>query len=338
MNSTSIIDRQFDFGDISRYRTQLMGLATLMIIACHAPASGVLMPPVFAKVLSYGNFGVDIFLFLSGLGLYYSLSKRPVENGGGYFCYCKRRLSRVFKPYIIIFLPYSFILLALGIYSISDVLLSVTAFEFWFYHRGAWFVSLIIVLYVIAPLLKAILSGKNRLLVAFCLIVLLELVIRVIHVEDASKTNILSNIIGAASRVPSFIAGMLIAPYCMEGKSKSPLWFLLLAVGSLYLSRFVFCDFWMKVPLIVYCLIILIKILSKWDWVNNALIFIGTISLESYLTNITINNLLMSLIPSRIDGLIFYGRYLEYTIVICIGLLLSYYINRQVRNVRLNNI
>ena len=218
------------------------------------------------------------------------------------------------------------------------MLLSVTAFEFWFYHRGAWFVSLIIVLYVIAPLLKAILSGKNRWLVAFCLIVLLELVIRVIHVEDASKTNILSNIIGAASRVPSFIAGMLIAPYCMEGKSKSPLWFLLLAVGSLYLSRFVFCDFWMKVPLIVYCLIILIKILSKWDWVNNALIFIGTISLESYLTNITINNLLMSLIPSRIDGLIFYGRYLEYTIVICIGLLLSYYINRQVRNVRLNNI
>ena len=85
MNSTSIIDRQFDFGDISRYRTQLMGLATLMIIACHAPASGVLMPPVFAKVLSYGNFGVDIFLFLSGLGLFYSLSKRPVENGGVIF-------------------------------------------------------------------------------------------------------------------------------------------------------------------------------------------------------------------------------------------------------------
>lgn len=83
MKSFSIKDSQFDFGDISRYRTQLMGMASLMIIACHAPASGVLMPPVLANVLSYGNFGVDIFLLLSGLGLYYSLSKRPVENGGG---------------------------------------------------------------------------------------------------------------------------------------------------------------------------------------------------------------------------------------------------------------
>lgn len=216
------------------------------------------------------------------------------------------------------------------------MLLSVTAFEFWLYHRGAWFVSLIVVLYIIAPLLKAILSGKNRWLIALCLIVLMELVIRVIYVEDVSNTNMLSNIIGAASRVPSFIAGMLIAPYCMEGKSKSPLWFLLLALGSLYLSRFMYCDFWMKVPLIIYCLIILIKILSKWNWVNKSLIIIGTMSLELYLTNITLNNLLMSLIPSRIDGRIFYGRYLEYTIVICVGLLLSYYINRQVKIERHN--
>lgn len=75
----------------------------MMIIACHAPASGVKMPYILAKILELGNFGVDIFLFLSGLGCYYSLSK----NRGGYLCYFKRRFSRLMIPcaYYITFLP-----------------------------------------------------------------------------------------------------------------------------------------------------------------------------------------------------------------------------------------
>ncbi len=61
-----------------------MGIATLMIIACHAPASGVLMPRVISCLFTLGNYGVDIFLFLSGLGLSYSMNKLET-NGGGHF-------------------------------------------------------------------------------------------------------------------------------------------------------------------------------------------------------------------------------------------------------------
>ena len=65
-----------DLSLLSKYRTQMMGLAALMIIFCHAPASGVVMPPFLHKVLGLGNFGVSIFLLLSGLGSWYSLNKR----------------------------------------------------------------------------------------------------------------------------------------------------------------------------------------------------------------------------------------------------------------------
>lgn len=67
----------FNLQEISNHRTALMGIATLMIIVCHAPASGVKMPIYLTKIFGLGNYGVDIFLFLSGIGCYYSLSKAP---------------------------------------------------------------------------------------------------------------------------------------------------------------------------------------------------------------------------------------------------------------------
>lgn len=71
---------KFELEDLSNKRTQLMGLATLMIIICHTSASHVLMPHWLSKLMDLGNYGVDIFLFLSGLGLFYSLSKKPVTT------------------------------------------------------------------------------------------------------------------------------------------------------------------------------------------------------------------------------------------------------------------
>ena len=74
---------KFELEKLSQKRTQLMGLATLMIIICHASASHVLMPRWMSKLMDLGNYGVDIFLFLSGVGLFYSLSKKPVTTVRG---------------------------------------------------------------------------------------------------------------------------------------------------------------------------------------------------------------------------------------------------------------
>ena len=61
----------------------------------------------------------------------------------------------------------------------------------------------------------------------------------------------------------------------------------------------------------------------------SVLIPLGTVSLESYLTNIYINHFFRTLIPSRINHGIFHGRYLEYIIVIVLGLAIAFWINRK---------
>lgn len=68
-----------DLSLLSKYRTLLMGIATLGIIIGHSMGFGCYSPSsVLKSLIMHGSLGVDIFLFLSGLGCWYSL------NGGVY--------------------------------------------------------------------------------------------------------------------------------------------------------------------------------------------------------------------------------------------------------------
>lgn len=77
MNS---LNTKINLGIISTYRTELMGLSAISILLCHAPANGVLFPNIFSKVLSMLVVGVDVFLFLSGVGLWYSLNSKFTDR------------------------------------------------------------------------------------------------------------------------------------------------------------------------------------------------------------------------------------------------------------------
>lgn len=76
----------FNLNLISKYRAELMGGSTLLILICHAAGNDVLMPKWLMYVVAQAQLGVDIFLFLSGMGLYYSLS----TNRGGKIMVCKK--------------------------------------------------------------------------------------------------------------------------------------------------------------------------------------------------------------------------------------------------------
>ena len=58
---------------LSKHRSAIMGFAILWIMLFHLHVSVDFTPFMIIKRLGYG--GVDIFLFLSGFGLYYSCSK-----------------------------------------------------------------------------------------------------------------------------------------------------------------------------------------------------------------------------------------------------------------------
>lgn len=316
----------FKLKDLSAYRTHLMGVAAIMIIACHAAASNVLMPFWMKSFLSLGNYGVGIFLFLSGLGCSYSLSK----NWGGYFPFWKRRMYRIFVSYLLIFAPYCVILICLGVYSISDSLLCLSAIEYWIYHRGAWFISLIIPLYFCSPYINQLLTSKKKWLYVAILVTITTFLCN-IPVQNA----ILNNIQWAFGRSPSFVLGMVIADGCKKGTRIHFLWIALLAALYVPIHKLLCWNNleWIVIPFVLY----LTTFFTKWlcrirlfdicesGIIDKCLKFMGKISLESYLINITLNSLISLLITTYFTtSTIFYGKYLQYSIVIVLGTILAY--------------
>ena len=66
--------KDIELANISRFRGELMGAAMLFIILFH-----VALPreDAFFGLRRMGNVGVDMFLFLSGIGLWFSWTKNP---------------------------------------------------------------------------------------------------------------------------------------------------------------------------------------------------------------------------------------------------------------------
>lgn len=68
--------------------------------------------------------------------------------------------------------------------------------------------------------------------------------------------------------------------------------------------------------------------------VEACLEFMGRISLESYLMNISLNALLLYTIPKFFDSKLFYGHFLEYSFVVIAGIAGAWLINYTVTSVR----
>lgn len=84
--------KKFNISLFSKYRGEIMGIATILIILCHASVFGVSMHPGVKYVVQLGNLGVEIFLLMSGLGMAHSLrimssattwSNESINYGGG---------------------------------------------------------------------------------------------------------------------------------------------------------------------------------------------------------------------------------------------------------------
>lgn len=69
--------KRLNWGMVSEYRNEIFGLSAILVIISHAPS--MKLPAYLESVrplLIHGNIGVDIFLFLSGMGLWFSFFKR----------------------------------------------------------------------------------------------------------------------------------------------------------------------------------------------------------------------------------------------------------------------
>ena len=223
-----------DYGLISKYKTVLMGVAIIFIMFCHLDIAQVHndVPKTFlARLLHTCTVGVDIFLLLSGVGLYYSYTKHRLP----YFAFEKKRVLRILPYYLLIagvtYLLYDVLMKHYGI----GVFWRDYLFISWF-RRGStryWYILAILVFYMLFPCIyRFIEKDKHALLkgIVFCVCWWFVIETLSLRSETAERFRI------ALSRLPVFILGVGCGKLSFERKEVSkPLLAVLLPLGYLAL-------------------------------------------------------------------------------------------------------
>ena len=313
----------YSLGLISKYRTQLMGCSAILILLCHAPTY-VDFPSIISAIFSRGGCGVDIFLFLSGVGLWYSLSRSPQIK-----LWYKIRFIRLLVPYLLIFAPLTIIRGFMEHIDIINVIGDITTISFWTRHSSAWFVAVLVPLYLFAPLIfnyfrKAHTNSTRflRLLVLISLCIVFGSIKR----DMVEYKSFIYNFQFALYRIPTFIFGLFLGPYIAQNyKCRFPILInLFLCLIAVVLKHYI-----PKLPISIFLFVPLLMIMSLFFskelvLFNRVASFMGRISLESYLFNVTLP---FFIIRSNIFCNLF-DNYVLYLIVTIIGVLLSIIISR----------
>ena len=206
----------FTIKELSTYRPELMGWSILWIMMLHFTFNQI-KPLGF--IAQYGFAGVDIFLFVSGFGLFYSLDKD--DNLVRFY---KKRLLRIFPTYYII----GFITnLLLTHDDILTFLFRYSTIGFWIGREYAeWFIPSIILLYILAPFIKKIIVKKW-----FVLISILTVCIYLITYYFADKEHLLDRAhFFLLYRIPAFILGMICA-YWVKSNMPSKYFLYIMLLG-----------------------------------------------------------------------------------------------------------
>ena len=277
-----------------------MGLAAIMIIVCHIRGIDYSQIPLLEKILWFGNYGVELFLFVSGIGMYFSLTKTNTNLGQWY----KRRYIRITVPFILIAISIYPLRVILNIpVSFSDFFLYITTLEFWIHHRGAWYVAMLFPLYFLTPyIVKTINTYKTRVLTISVLMILLFGFSYI-----PSENGIIRNIQFVTFRVPIFILGIGIAPYVKNEYGINAIKVCIIIGGGLLLWHY--CNSPLCGGIAIICFLgPLMDFICKYKLTNNILSFVGKMSLESYLTNIYLGHIIMKsdviALPGEVKALI----------------------------------
>ena len=183
---------------LSKYRAELMGVMILWIVWFHSDMHSHTPFIEYIKELGYG--AVDVFFLVSGIGVYFSLSRNTVTK------YVKNRLLRILP----VWWSYLLVCVILGetLYdskmSLREIMGFFTFTGFWqgFEHQGNWYVYVIMFFYLLAPLFYFLIKegGKYRGLLILGTIVIITF--SFFHNYDMLR---------AFTRLPDFVIGMCIA-------------------------------------------------------------------------------------------------------------------------------
>lgn len=190
--------------DTFRYRNVWMGIAILLVLFFHSKLK--FDNVAITTIEDLGYIGVDIFLFASGIGCYYSLQKNSDAAD-----FIKRRMIRILPMYlcfIVVWLVYKRVFFEMPVSSMIGNLFSVQNFT----GKGNefnWYISAMWLMYLLAPLFFSVVSKINRWIAGFGILGILVLF-------SISYWYAYTYVITVA-RIPIFFLGMLVAKKAVDG-------------------------------------------------------------------------------------------------------------------------
>lgn len=315
MNKKAITkNKGFSFAAISNTRGYIMGLATFMVVFCHSYISFDYLfknAPFIADTLNairkMGVSGVDVFLIISGFGLYYSFS-----NNSKIIQFYKKRITRILPAAIIV--PV-FWYAQKDMNGLGDFFKKVTNFNFYTDGvRNFWYLALIVVLYAIYPLIHKLIekTGIYGTLGLIALTVTGTLLLKKFDYQQYLYIEI------ALWRIPTFFLGVWFAR--LAKKDVHIPYFVIAILGILLIPAtvmgFHYCSQWISEKAFNYGTLIMIqRLLGNVIGVCTTLVFaallnnrnnpfttfltwLGSYSLEIYLIHGNLGGLLYSKIST----------------------------------------
>ncbi|MCI6465883.1 MAG: acyltransferase [Faecalicatena sp.] len=290
---------------LSTYRSQIMGVAIIWIMLLHGMEAYPQIYkefPLIGFVMERGMIGVEMFLFVSGMGMFFSFTK---NDNIKYFYF--KRIDRVLIPYLLISLPFW---IWKDLWTGRDVgafFKDYTMLSFW--TEGVytvWYIALILLLYAVYPLIfNVFIKGSSMLKKGIIMLASLLLPVMVFLISPSifEKTEI------AVWRITSFILGTLMAKWVMDSKKIKFSHLFILAGGTVVFTVVAFViNATVKFPGIVRliylplglicCLLVGVLLdLLKCGWMNRFLGIAGKYSLELYMIHIFIRAVYRYYVP-----------------------------------------
>ena len=275
---------------------------------------------------------MDIFLFLSGIGLYISMSKNKIGK------FYKNRFVRIIPKYLIVLIIYSLFVENFNLFNVIQYLIGLPFFIDGL--RDGWYITFIMGLYLIFPLIYKIFKKYDiyALFVSLLIIIMFNLMFSIFLPDYYFRWEV------GLTRIPVFLVGTFFGKKVSEGSRISlkmikfsfiiHLIILIILYLNIDLKYFAIYARYLYCPLAV-CTVINISWLYSLIKNKNSLLlkpikFIGNCSLEMYLFYEKICYVLFFVFSVR--------NYVNlYLLAFIISLIMSYLINK-IFSLSLNNV
>ena len=329
----------------SKNRKYLMGLAITIVIVFHWCENFKLLlgdtnyTAMFSHIVSFaiskivwiGACGVEIFLFLSGIGLYFSFTKNSDLKA-----FYTKRLIAILIPYFIIAVPYllwqDFIYTNRGfMWFLADLSLFTT---FTPINRQSWYVALILIMYIVFPLFYWFMKKQSavKFIILEAVFCMLPLIVQYFNYDLFKSTEV------ALTRIPTFILGVYCGRFVYENKKMKFFPFLLVIAlaATITIKRIMIYKLDMSVTVVsryekAFIMLLLLTaaayILDKFTLKRTKmfLAFLAPITLELYLTHVQVRRMFARLFlncwtVSTVN--------LAFVSIIAISLPISLYVNK----------